>query len=159
MQWWVCYASKTLENILQNIKCVVAHITVQREKRSQPVLFLQILKSCRLICALKQSIPPPPFPSEKHDANMHAEHKKSASQIYQSWNQSVESRLVFLKHPRILLNTTYSFSGSQGSWIPSRQESTLDESHTHTATTHTSMETSSTRLHTSIWSVYSEAVV
>lgn len=65
MQWWVCYASKTLGNILQNIECVVSHITAQREKRSQPVLFLQILKSCRLICALKQSIPPTPLPQWK----------------------------------------------------------------------------------------------
>lgn len=114
--------SKTL-----NVWCLI----VLREKRSQTVLFLRILESRKLICALKQSISPPPSP---------------VKDMMPTCMQSTKSLpLKYINHGINLWNPGWCFSnipifcktplvpsqGHMGSWIPSRKESTLDESHTH----------------------------
>lgn len=107
------------------------------------------------------------FPSEKHDANTDADAFVSTKNLPLEYiNHLINlqspgwcfSNLPWmrrsLKHLCFLLNTTYSFSGSQGSWTPTGRNTpwTGHTPFTHSYYTHKHGDSKHT-LHTSNWSV------
>lgn len=117
---------------LQNIQCVVSLISQCWERKGHNLCcFFGFSKTVTWFVHWNN---PGFFPSEKHDAN-HLINLQSPGWCFSNLPWMRRS----LKHLCFLLNTTYSFSGSQGSWTPTGRNTpwTGHTPFTHTLLLHT----------------------